>query len=60
MLAAKDVGLEGSQKVATPSASSRKTGRSLQMTGTPHAIPSSTGNPNPSARDGTMTAADDR
>jgi hypothetical protein len=60
MAVAKAGGLDGSQKVAIPSASSRKTGRSLQMTGTPHAIPSSTGNPNPSAREGTTTAAAER
>jgi hypothetical protein len=57
MAAANAAGSFGSQNTATPSASSRRTGRSLQITGTPHAIASITGRPKPSARDGNTTAA---
>jgi len=57
MASAKAAGSLGSQKIATPSAISRSTGRSLQITGTPQAIASITGRPKPSAREGSTTSA---
>ncbi len=54
---ANDAGSTGSQKTATPSAISRKTGMSLQTIGTPQAMASMTGRPKPSAREGRTTAA---
>ncbi len=43
-------GSSGSSSSAIPAATSRRTGRSEQATGTPRAIASSTGSPNPSQR----------